>query len=94
MLKTNVVRTFIFHASVGWVRFKINQFITNASVSTTSAAESSSGNADWTTAFYLTRVDKIRAILDQGQPLPIGKFRTKIDSQTFFHSKIQNSRHL
>lgn len=60
-----------FHLALGWVRFKINQFITNASLSTTSAVENS-GSADWTTAFYLTRVDKIRAILDHGQPLPIG----------------------
>lgn len=57
-------------AFLGWVRFKINQLITNANLSTTSTAES--GSADWTTAFYLTRVDKIRAILDHGQPLPIG----------------------
>lgn len=55
----------------GWVRFKINQFITNANLSTSSSVESS-GSADWTTAFYLTRVDKIRAILDHGQPLPTG----------------------
>lgn len=55
----------------GWIRFKINQFITNANLPTTSAVENS-GSADWTTAFYLTRVDKIRAILDHGQPLPIG----------------------
>ncbi|XP_037052050.1 neuralized-like protein 4 isoform X2 [Bradysia coprophila] len=54
----------------GWIRFKINQFITNANLPTTSAVENS-GSADWTTAFYLTRVDKIRAILDHGQPLPI-----------------------
>lgn len=53
----------------GWVRFKINQFITNTNYPTVQ----SDCNTDWTTAYYLTRVDKIRAILDHGQPLPIGK---------------------
>lgn len=64
----------------GWVRFTINQFVTNVNHSgngggTSSATSLSSTDScnDWTTAFYLTRVDKIRAILDHGQPLPIGK---------------------
>lgn len=65
----------MFCIVTGWVRFKINQLITNANLSTASTVESSSiASADWTTAFYLTRVDKIRAILDHGQPLPIGIF--------------------
>lgn len=51
---------------IGWVRFKLNQFVTIA------PSTSSSEDGDWTTAFYFTPVDKIRAILDQGQPLPIG----------------------
>lgn len=72
----------------GWVRFTINQFVTNvpytnssssggdgsgggsSSAGGTSLSSTDSSN-DWTTAFYLTRVDKIRAILDHGQPLPI-----------------------
>lgn len=43
-------------------------------VSSSSASESlDCSNSDWTTAYYMSRVDKIRAILDHGQPLPIGK---------------------
>lgn len=42
-------------------------------VSSSSACESQDfSNSDWTTAYYMSRVDKIRAILDHGQPLPIG----------------------
>lgn len=59
----------------GWVRFKINHFVTNANQCSTTGASSidTSSSNEWTTAFYITRVDKIRAILDHGQPLPIGK---------------------
>lgn len=59
----------------GWVRFKINHFVTNANQCSTSGASGidTSSSHEWTTAFYITRVDKIRAILDHGQPLPIGK---------------------
>lgn len=47
--------------------------VTNAN--NLSAAESlDTSNNDWTTAYYMSRVDKIRAILDHGQPLPNGKF--------------------
>lgn len=51
------------------MRFKLNQFITNVN----NIPSTSSAVGDWTTAFYFTPVDKIRAILDQGQPLPLGK---------------------
>lgn len=58
----------------GWVRFTINQFVTNVNQGTsTTGGTSSDSNSDWTTAFYLTRVNKIRSILDHGQPMPIGK---------------------
>lgn len=56
---------------LGWVRFKLSHMVTN--VSSSSASESlDCSNSDWTTAYYMSRVDKIRAILDHGQPLPIG----------------------
>ncbi|KAH8333003.1 hypothetical protein KR074_010935 [Drosophila pseudoananassae] len=66
----------------GWVYFKLNQQTVNAlSTSTTSssAGVSSSAvpqvhfdlNGDWLPFYYMTRVDKIRAILDRGQPLPL-----------------------
>lgn len=53
----------------GWVRFKLNQQVLHANKSSTAMNYVN----DWTSAFYLSRVDKIRAILDHGQPLPIGK---------------------
>lgn len=56
----------------GWVKFKLNNIVTSANRLPSSSASSES-SGDWTTAFYVTRVDKIRAILDCGQPLPIGK---------------------
>lgn len=52
----------------GWVRFKLNQAVVNAYNTPTDETDVS----DWTNAFYLTRVDKVRAILDCGQPLPTG----------------------
>lgn len=62
----------------GWVYFKLNQQTVNAlSTSTSSAAGSSAAqvhldlNGDWLPFYYMTRVDKIRAILDRGQPLPL-----------------------
>ncbi|XP_062133329.1 neuralized-like protein 4 [Drosophila sulfurigaster albostrigata] len=62
----------------GWVYFKLNQQTVNAlSASTSSAAGSASTqvhldlNGDWLPFYYMTRVDKIRAILDRGQPLPL-----------------------
>lgn len=43
-------------------------------LSNSSASESlDCSNSDWTTAYYMSRVDKIRVILDHGQPLPIGE---------------------
>lgn len=53
----------------GWVRFKLNHQSTAFA-----SAHTSSDSGDWTTAFYLTRADKVRSILDHGQPLPIGMF--------------------
>lgn len=62
----------------GWVYFKLNQQTVNAlNASTSSAAGSSAAqvhldlNGDWLPFYYMTRVDKIRAILDRGQPLPL-----------------------
>lgn len=56
---------------LGWVRFKLSHMVTN--VSSSSASESlDCSNSDWTTAYYMSRCDKIRMILDHGQPLPIG----------------------
>lgn len=46
----------------GWVRFSINQQITNATPPAMSSGDS------WMTAFCATRVDKIRSVLDHGQP--------------------------
>ncbi|CRK92215.1 CLUMA_CG005699, isoform A [Clunio marinus] len=49
----------------GWVRFSINQQITNpANIPQTSSGDS------WITAYCATRVDKIRSVLDHGQPIP------------------------
>lgn len=45
-----------------WVRFAINQQITNPN--------QPGGDDDWVTAYCTTRVDKIRSILDLGQPTP------------------------
>lgn len=58
----------------GWVRFKLNQQVLHANKS-----NDVSNISDWTNAFYLSRVDKIRAILDHGQPLPIGKEETSLN---------------
>lgn len=62
---------FMFYCRLGWVRFKLSHMVTNASSSASSDSVDCSGS-DWTTAYYMSRVDKIRAILDHGQPLPIG----------------------
>lgn len=58
----------------GWVRFKLNQQVLHANKPTELSSIS-----DWTNAFYLSRVDKIRAILDHGQPLPIGKITSRLN---------------
>ncbi|XP_017034187.1 neuralized-like protein 4 [Drosophila kikkawai] len=69
----------------GWVYFKLNQQTVNVlSTSATTAPAAGSGvsssavpqvhfdlNGDWLPFYYMTRVDKIRAILDRGQPLPL-----------------------
>ncbi|XP_013115152.2 neuralized-like protein 4 [Stomoxys calcitrans] len=54
----------------GWVYFKLNQQTVNSNSSTQHALDGDL-NGDWLPLFYMTRVDKIRAILDHGQPLPI-----------------------
>lgn len=46
----------------GWVRFTINQQITNPTPAVTNSGE------NWLTAYCATRVDKIRSVLDHGQP--------------------------
>ncbi|XP_059607604.1 neuralized-like protein 4 isoform X2 [Phlebotomus argentipes] len=48
----------------GWVRFKLNQETCNAGGMITECT-------DWTTAFYLSRVNRIRPILDRGHLLPL-----------------------
>lgn len=53
----------------GWVRFVINQ----QAVHGPNVASSGDSNT-WTSVFYATRVDKIRTVLDHGQPLPMGEF--------------------
>lgn len=51
----------------GWIRFVINQPAVNSA-----AAAASSTDNNWSSVFYATRVDKIRTVLDHGQPLPMG----------------------
>ncbi|EDW41441.1 neuralized-like protein 4 [Drosophila sechellia] len=68
----------------GWVYFKLNQQTVNVLSTSTSTASAGGGassatapqvhfdlNGDWLPFYYMTRVDKIRAILDRGQPLPL-----------------------
>lgn len=50
-----------------WTRFIINQQAVHGSNS-----QNTSDPNVWTTVFYNARVDKIRTVLDQGQPLPMG----------------------
>lgn len=47
----------------GWVRFSVNQQITNPTPPPMSVGET------WITAYCATRVDKIRSVLDHGQPI-------------------------
>jgi neuralized-like protein 4 len=47
----------------GWVRFSINQQVTNPSLQSQSSTEG------WITTYCATRVDKIRSVLDHGQPV-------------------------
>lgn len=48
----------------GWVRFTINQQITNQH------QQHETSNENRITAYCATRVDKIRSVLDHGQPIP------------------------
>uniref|UniRef100_W8BLA2 Neuralized-like protein 4 n=1 Tax=Ceratitis capitata TaxID=7213 RepID=W8BLA2_CERCA len=50
----------------GWVYFKLNQQTVNST-----AVQQSLDTGEWLPLYYMTRVDKIRAILDRGQPLPL-----------------------
>ncbi|EDW40530.1 GL24837 [Drosophila persimilis] len=75
----------------GWVYFKLNQQTVNVLSTSVTAASASGGssstaaqvhfdlNGDWLPFYYMTRVDKIRAILDRGQPLPL---ETDADEET------------
>lgn len=51
-----------------WTRFIINQQAVHGS-----NLQNTSDPNVWTTVFYNARVDKIRTVLDQGQPLPMGR---------------------
>ncbi|XP_055625831.1 neuralized-like protein 4 [Toxorhynchites rutilus septentrionalis] len=50
----------------GWARFKINPQTLSSSCATNTSEDSV-----WTTVYYNARVEKIRSVLDHGQPLPI-----------------------
>lgn len=70
LIKYFIQNYFIYR--LGWVRFKLSHMVTNVSNSSSSSDSVDCSSSDWTTAYYMSRVDKIRAILDHGQPLPIG----------------------
>uniref|UniRef100_A0A1A9VHQ9 NHR domain-containing protein n=1 Tax=Glossina austeni TaxID=7395 RepID=A0A1A9VHQ9_GLOAU len=57
----------------GWVYFKLNQQTVNSNIAAVSQNTFDSDNLhdDWLPLYYMTRVDKIRSILDRGQPLPM-----------------------
>lgn len=57
----------------GWVRFSINQQTMRKP-----KPSNRTDDSDWTIGYYSTRVDRIRSILDQGQPLPYGKLPEKL----------------
>lgn len=54
----------------GWARFKINPQTLSSSCATNTSEDSV-----WTTVYYNARVEKIRSVLDHGQPLPIGRIQ-------------------
>lgn len=58
----------------GWVRFAINQQITNN--------HQHDSNENYITAYCATRVDKIRSVLDHGQPIPNGDIEQSVRSQS------------
>lgn len=72
-----MILLFFFRYRLGWVRFKLSHMVTNVSNTSASSELVDCSGSDWTTAYYMSRVDKIRAILDHGQPLPIGNKRFK-----------------
>lgn len=59
-----------------WTRFIINQQAVHGS-----NLQNTSDPNVWTTVFYNARVDKIRTVLDQGQPLPMGKILLTMGSR-------------
>ncbi|XP_055530628.1 neuralized-like protein 4 [Wyeomyia smithii] len=61
----------------GWIRFKINHQTLSSS-----CAANTSDDSIWTTAYYNARVEKIRSVLDHGQPLPIESCQFLPDSST------------
>ncbi|XP_021710661.1 neuralized-like protein 4 [Aedes aegypti] len=60
----------------GWVRFKLNQTLSSA------CAVNTADDSVWTTAYYNARVEKIRSVLDHGQPLPIESCQFLPDGST------------
>lgn len=67
---SNFVNCFFMYFRLGEIQ---NQSLRDKCSTTGASSIDTSSSNEWTTAFYITRVDKIRAILDHGQPLPIGK---------------------
>ncbi|XP_062535217.1 neuralized-like protein 4 [Armigeres subalbatus] len=59
-----------------WVRFKLNQTLSSSS------AVNTADDSVWTTAYYNARVEKIRSVLDHGQPLPIESCQFLPDGST------------
>ncbi|XP_053680569.1 neuralized-like protein 4 [Anopheles nili] len=68
-----------------WVRFRLNQHtvLGGSNVSTVD-------DFVWTTAYYNTRVDKIRSVLDHGQPLPIETGQLPVESSSTSASMSDN----
>uniref|UniRef100_A0A4Y0BHW5 NHR domain-containing protein n=1 Tax=Anopheles funestus TaxID=62324 RepID=A0A4Y0BHW5_ANOFN len=60
-----------------WVRFRLNQLMVQGGCVVNTADD-----FVWTTAYYNTRVDKIRSVLDHGQPLPIETGQLHPDSSS------------
>uniref|UniRef100_A0A182SMY1 Uncharacterized protein n=1 Tax=Anopheles maculatus TaxID=74869 RepID=A0A182SMY1_9DIPT len=61
-----------------WVRFPLNQLMVQGGCVVVNTVD----DFVWTTAYYNTRVDKIRSVLDHGQPLPIETGQLHPDSSS------------
>uniref|UniRef100_A0A182YBM6 NHR domain-containing protein n=1 Tax=Anopheles stephensi TaxID=30069 RepID=A0A182YBM6_ANOST len=61
-----------------WVRFPLNQLMVQGGCVVVNTGD----DFVWTTAYYNTRVDKIRSVLDHGQPLPIESGQLHPDAAT------------